>query len=854
MRLASVIILVVGIAPIHAQKPDVDFTRDVRPILAGKCFQCHGPDDKVRKAGLRLDTREGAIRKLDSGHSAIAPSDTSKSELIKRIGSQDPLDQMPPAKTGKPLSAIEIDVLKRWIAQGASYPMHWAYVKPATPPVPEPKDKNWPITPIDRFVLARLEKEGLKPNDLADPYTIIRRLSIDLTGLPPSITEADAFAKEHAVKPQAAYEALVDKLLAKKSYGERWASLWLDLARYADSQGFANDPDRTIWRYRDWVIQALNDNLPYDQFTTQQLAGDMLLKPTNSQLIATGFHRNTLTNTEGGTNSEEFRSAAIVDRVNTTFQVWLGTTIACAQCHNHKYDPFTQKEFFQVYAILNSCEDANGGNDAPTISVATVGNEEQYEKLSKQLADVKKDFDAETKKVDARQADWETGLKFKSAANDDHTVIPLFVTLRTYSWIVTAQAIKALPKDVSEIVKKPTKDRKPPEQQKLTAHHRGLQESWKKLDSELKLVEALVKGISTTTPILKEIKPRETRIQLRGNFLDTGEKVNAGLPTSITTPGTVALTRFDMAKWIVSPENPLTARVAVNRIWEELFGVGIVETSEDFGTQGELPSHPVLLDWLATEYIRLKWDTKALIKLIVRSAAYRQASQVSDEASKRDPFNRLLSRGPRVRLTAEAVRDQALFASGLLSTKMYGPPVQPPRPSFGLSAAFGGGTDWQPSPGEDKFRRAVYTKVRRNSPYPSLSTFDAPERTYCNIRRIRTNTPLQALVTLNDPVYIEADQALARRVLKDGGATNASKMTYAFRLVLTRPPTKTELKCLVELFEKAREKYQKDSTTAAAMATKPLGALPMGMNAVDAAAWTVVANVLLNLDETLAKR
>ena len=811
-------VLLLATSHLPAQAPNVDFTRDVRPILAGKCFQCHGPDDKVRKAGLRLDTRPGALK-------AITPGDIAKSEILRRVGSADLNVQMPPAKLGKKLSATEIDTLKRWIEQGAPYPPHWAYVKPSRPSVPDVKDKNWPLTPLDRFVHARLEKEGLKPQAMADPYTLIRRLSIDLTGLPPTIAEADAFVKEDAAKPQAAYEKLVDQFLAKKAYGERWASIWLDLARYADSQGFANDPDRTIWRYRDWVIEALNDNLPYDKFTIDQLAGDMLPSPTKAQLIATGFHRNTLTNTEGGTSPEEFRSAAVVDRATTTFQVWMGTTLACAQCHNHKYDPFSQKEFFQIYAILNNCEDANGGNDAPTIAVAFAGQEAVFEETTKKLADSRTQFDAQTKAVDAKQAEWEK----------------------------SADAGKQ-PKDIADILKIAADKRNPAQKTKLNLHYRNTDDSWKKLDAEIKAFEAKLKTISTTTPIMKEGKPRETHIQLRGNYLDKGDKVMPGLPEALPAAKDNAKNRLTLAKWLVSADNPLTARVAVNRLWEELFGTGIVETSEDFGTQGEPPSHPELLDYLATEYFRLGWDTKALIKLIVTSAVYRQSSHVSDDLAKSDPFNRLLARGPRVRLAAEAVRDQALFAGGLLSPKMYGPPVQPPRPSFGLSAAFGGSTDWQPSPGEDKYRRGVYTKVRRNSPYPSMTTFDAPERTYCNIRRLRTNTPLQALVTLNDPVYVEAAQALGRRVLKEGGDTDAAKIAYAFRLVLTRPPTEVEVKRLSDLFDKVHAKYQANATQATAMATKPLGALPMGMDAVDVAAWTVVANVLLNLDETLAKR
>lgn len=804
-----------------AQQTGVDFTRDVRPILTGKCFQCHGPDDKVRKANLRLDVRDGALK-------VISPGQGDKSELLRRVTSSEPDQQMPPAKLGKQLSATEIATMRRWIEAGAPYPTHWAYVKPIRPAIPETNDKNWPITPIDRFILARLEKQGLKPQPLAEPFAIIRRLSIDLTGLPPTIAEADQFAKEYAATPQAAYKALFDRLLAKKSFGERWAAVWLDLARYADSQGFANDPDRTIWRYRDWVIEAFNNNLPYDRFTIEQLAGDMLPQPTPSQLIATGFHRNTLTNTEGGTSPEEFRSAAVVDRVNTTAQVWLGATMACAQCHNHKYDPFSQKEYFQLYAIFNSCEDANTGNDAPTINVARVGNEEQFEKLNKDYTELKKEYDELTKKVDARQAEWEKTLKSTN-----------------------------LPKDLAAIAKKEPKDRKAAEKQKLANHHRGLDADWKKLDAEFQLMDSLMKGISTTAPILKEIKPRDTHIQLRGNYQDLGEKVAPGLPTALANSKSGSVDRLALANWLVSPENPLTARVAVNRLWEELFGIGIVETSEDFGTQGELPLHPELLDWLATEYIRLGWDTKAMIKLIVSSAAYRQSSQMQNAESgmrMEDPNNRLLSRGPRVRLSAETVRDQALFASGLLSSKMYGPPVQPPRPNFGLNAAFGGTTDWKTSDGEDKYRRAIYTKIRRNAPYPSMTTFDAPERTYCNIRRLRTNTPLQALVTLNDPVYVEAAQALARRVIKDGGDKDEARISYAFRLVLTRPPSEAEVKRLAELLNQAREGFKTDTVAATAMSTKPLGALPDGMNAVDAAAWTVIGNVLLNLDETLAKR
>jgi hypothetical protein len=824
-RLQLTALCLLTISPLQAaeQPPKIDYTRDVRPILAGKCFQCHGADDKVRKAGLRLDTRQGATKELKRGRVAIVPGNPAKSQLLTRVTSDDDGEVMPPANLGKRLSKEEIAVLKRWIEQGAPYAQHWAYLKPVRSPVPEVPDKSWPSNPIDNFIMARLEKEGLRPTPPADRHALVRRLSLDLTGLPPTIEDADRFVNDNSPD---AYDKIVDRLLASRAYGERWAQTWLDLARYADSQGYANDPDRTIWRYRDWVIQAYNDNLPFDRFTIEQLAGDLLSNPTTSQLIATGFHRNTLTNTEGGTSPEEFRSAAVVDRVNTTLQVWMGTTIACGQCHNHKYDPFSQKEYYQLYAILNNTEDNNSGNDAPTIPVVVPGEEKAFEELTAKLTVVRKKLDVETGKLDAGLNNWEK------------TVAPA-----------------SLPQDLAAILMTPADKRDKNAQEKLKAHYRSLSEEWKKLDTEVKTLDAKLKQVSATTPIFREIKSRETHIHIRGNYQDNGERVEPGLPAALPGPDEKGpINRLMLARWLVSPNNPLTARVAVNRLWEELFGIGLVETSEDFGTQGELPSHPELLDWLATEYMRLGWDTKKMLKLMVSSATYRQSSRVAGDLARRDPNNRLLARGPRVRLSAEAVRDQALFASGLLSLKMYGPPIQPPRPVFGLAAAFGGTTDWQTSNGEDKYRRALYIRWRRNMPYPSMTTFDAPERTYCNVRRLRTNTPLQALVTLNDPVQVEAAQALARRVVAQGGDSTKSRASYAFRLCLTRPPSDREAQRLVDLFDKTYKQFQNAQPQAEALATKPLGPAPKGMNVVDLAAWTVVANVLLNLDETLAKR
>jgi hypothetical protein len=821
-RRAATACLAAALAPMPAWAGAVDFNRDVRPILSGKCFQCHGPDDKARKAGLRLDRRDTATAANRKGRRPIVPGKPDDSELLRRV-TADEDEVMPPARVGKRLSGDEVALLRRWVEQGAAYAQHWAYVKPFRPLLPSVNDKSWPLTPVDVFLLARLEKEGLRPAPPADRYTLIRRLALDLTGLPPTLAEVDRFVADSS---PTAYEDLVDRLLASPRYGERWAHVWLDLARYADSQGYANDPDRTIWRWRDWVIEALNNNLPYDRFTVEQLAGDLLPKPTTAQLIATGFHRNTLTNTEGGTNPEEFRSAAVVDRVNTTLQVWMGVTIACAQCHNHKYDPFSQKEYYQLYSIFNNSQDANGGDDAPTIEAARFGQEQAAAQLSARLAGLRKKLDELTRKLDADRPQWEKTVDRKS-----------------------------LPKEIADIVVKPAAKRDKAQADKLAAHYRATSPGWKGLDAEVRALDARRKQLTTSTPVLREGPARPTHIHIRGNFLDKGEAVGPGLPAVFPQPPRgEPLNRLALARWLVSEDNPLTARVAVNRLWEELFGVGLVETSENFGAQGEPPFHPELLDFLAAEYVRLGWDTKKMLKLLVTSAAYRQSSQVSEALARHDPNNRLLARGPRVRLPAETIRDQALFVAGLLSPKMYGPPVQPPRPNFGLTAAFGGATDWTTSGGDDKYRRGLYVRWRRNAPYPSMTTFDAPERTVCNVRRLRTNTPLQALVTLNDPVYVEAAQALARRMLSRGGTCTAERAAYGFRLCLARPPRDDEVKRLVDLFEKTRRQFRTARDAATALATKPLGPAPTGMDVIELAGWTVVANVLLNLDETLAKR
>ncbi len=799
----------------------IDYARDVRPILSRNCFQCHGPDDQARKGDLRLDERASALGELPTGSRAIVPERPDASELMERVTTEDLSLAMPPPKAGKRLSEVEVATLRRWIEEGATYSKHWAYVRPVRRAIPAVSDRAWPVNEIDYFILAGLDRENLRPAPASDRGSLLRRVALDLTGLPPTIEEADRFI--HDTRPDA-YEHAVDRLLAKPSYGERWAAVWIDLARYADSQGYIHDPARTIWRWRDWLIEALNENLPYDRFTAEVLAGDLLPNPSPSQVIATGFHRNTTNNTEGGANPEEYRHASVVDRVNTTMQVWMGTTLGCAQCHSHKYDPFTQKEYYQLFAIFNATEDNN--SETPLLEIAHIGREDDRSRLAARLAESKTRLDEATRKVDLQREEWERAVERA-----------------------------ALPKEIGEIVALPADQRKKEQLDKLTSYHRSLDADWSSRQADATAVQIEFDKVTTTTLVMKEGPARATHVAIRGEFQNRGESVGPGVPAALhPVPAGEKLDRLGLARWIVDPENPLTARVAANRLWQEVFGVGIVETSEEFGSQGDPPSNPDLLDWLATEYVRVGWDTKQLLKRIVMSAAYCQSSHVSYELTSRDPFNRLVARGPRVRLPAETVRDQALFVAGLLSAKMYGPPVHPPQAINGLAAAFGASTDWETSRGEDRHRRALYTRWRRNLPYASMITFDAPERSVCSVRRIRTNTPLQALVTLNDQVYVEAAQALARRILADGGDTVSSRASYGFRLALTRLPTGEESQRLIILYESARAALAADPVKAGALATKPIGSLPEGMNTVDAAAWTAVANVLLNLDEFLAKR
>ena len=756
----------------------IDYARQIRPILSHSCFSCHGHDAEHREADLRLDTQSGATAARE-GSAALVPGDSQASLMFARITASDPDERMPPVDSGQQLTAAEIELLRNWIDQGAEYAVHWAFIPPQRPQPPQVSDKLWPVNPIDQFVLRRLEAEGLRPAQEADRHTLIRRLSFDLTGLPPTLEEVQSFVTDASPR---AYEALVERLLDSSHYGERWARVWMDLARYADTQGYEKDRARTVWPWRDWVVQAFNDDMPYDQFTVEQLAGDLLPESSEAQQLATVFHRHTMTNTEGGTDDEEFRVAAVKDRVDTTGLIWLGLSVGCAKCHSHKYDPISQTEYYRLFAFFNQTADADRHDDQPTRALPSPFYFRQHAELVAELAR-------------ERQRLAEATVNRQAAA----------------------QRIANL---------------------------------------ERQLADKIAAMQPPSVPVMEELAAadrRATHVLIKGNFLNPGAQVDVGVPQALhPLPPDATRNRLGVARWLMDRENPLTARVTVNRVWSRMFGVGLVETEEDFGTQGELPSHPLLLDWLATEFRDThRWSHKQLCKTIVMSATYRQSAAATPEMVRRDPRNRLLARGPRFRLEAEMIRDSALAASGLLSRKLYGPPVMPPQPDGIWKSVYNSGR-WVTSEGEDRYRRGLYTFAKRTSAYPAFLLLDAGSGEVCLPRRIRTNTATAALATLNDPVFTEAAQALARRVAAQESDVVA-RVRLAWRLVTGRSPQQTEAAQIVQLYEAQVDHYRQHPDAALQMATVPLGELPAGAVAADRAAWTVVASVLLNLDEVLTK-
>ncbi|MBO0859136.1 MAG: PSD1 domain-containing protein [Chloracidobacterium sp.] len=1006
-----------------AQTGRVDFRRDIEPILRSNCYHCHGADEASAK--LRLDEKEQAMKGGISGP-VIIPAKSGDSRLMKRILGEGDEPRMPLG--GAPLKTDQIELIRKWIDEGAEWPenpqsaviqtqgpqsanpRHWAFVAPSRPKLPVVKNRSWVRTPIDNFILAELEKKGIEPSPEADKTTLIRRLSLDLVGLPPTIEEIDQFTSD---PDPGAYNKLVNRLLDSPHYGERWGRWWLDAARYADTNGFEKDRQRSIWPYRDWVINALNKDMPFDQFTIKQLAGDLLPHPALDDRVATGFLRNSMLNQEGGVDPEQFRVEGIIDRVDAVGKAFLGLTINCAQCHNHKFDPISQTEYYRFFAFLNN-------DDEPAIEVPDKKIADKRGEILSKIARIEDDLVAGDADLPKRMAAWEDsvrntegditwtpikdgdifaafGVKFDRledgsfiAKGDNATTNNYIVKAKTNlkkitgvrvefltdpnlprggpgrapdgSFYFSEFSVEAAPIDKPEAVEKvqlakATADFELPgspaknvidgnlkthwssdagpvrrnqnrqfvfETQKSVEYDKGValtfQLAQKKddaIDTEQRqanigrfrisiteapnpkldplpasvrvilsipadqrskeqrrelfsfyrtidpaFVEANKKidelmrewpfGPTTLALSAREI-PRETRVFKRGDWKRLGDAVSPGVPAALHPfPKDAPPNRLGLAKWIVDRNNPLTARVIVNRIWQQYFGQGLVTTPEDFGSRCESPSHPELLDWLAVEFIESGWSIKHIHNLIVNSAVYRQSSKITPKLLEIDPYNRWLARAPRIRVESEIVRDVALAASGLLSKKIGGPSVFSPLPAGVMDLAYGG-FKWENATGDDRYRRGIYTFWKRTVPYPSMLVFDSPNGDFSCTRRVRSNTPLQALTTLNDTVFVEAAQALALRVWKDGGPDDRSKLIYAFRLCVSREPDQFETKKLLELLVDQQKYFEGNTAAAVYVTTMDLNKIPENIDLSKVAPWTMVARVLLNMDETITK-
>ena len=1015
---------VVALAGLAAAGPDrVDFNRQIRPILSDNCYACHGPDAEKRKAGLRLDLKAGALARLKSDNCAIVPGHPEKSALVERITAKDD-DLMPPEKSGKHLTTGQIELLKRWIREGAEWELHWSFIKPEPPPLPAVKNKRWVNNPIDQFILARLDKEKLKPAPEADKATLIRRVTFDLTGLPPTPEEVDAFLADR--KP-GGYERLVDRLLQSPRYGEHEARYWLDVARYGDTHGLHLDNERSMWPYRDWVVAAFNRNLSFDQFTIEQLAGDLLPNPTQEQKVASGYNRCNVSTSEGGAIDEEFYVRYAVDRTETTGVTWMGLTLGCAVCHDHKFDPISQREFYQLYAFFNNMnEKAMDGNallPPPTIKLLTPEQEIKMRELNAVIAPVEKQIAAEVAKITYKEPkakpapkerhdfvwvedDFPPGAKagntgaalqwvegeqvfsgkraitrtdpglaqdlFTNATSPlmvgnqdilfayvylDPTNMPQAIMLQFHrgewlhranwgdeevipfgdkgtakkflmgplpkagEWVrlevkaadldldtgamidgiaftqfggtvrwdqagiftktpqedrsgeslaawqrqESARPVSTLPADVKVAVKLQPNRRRPEDTKLLQDYY--IANVYKETRPIFDPLINQIAGVRQQRDDLENTFPstmisadrdevRETFVLKRGQYDQRGDMVQRGvlavlppLPPSATT------NRLDFARWLVSPDHPLTSRVTINRFWQQFFGTGIVKTAGDFGAQGEWPSHPELLDWLATEFMRSGWDVKHMIRLMVTSATYRQRSAVTPELAQKDPENRLHARGARFRLDAEEIRDNALFVSGLLIEKMGGRGVRPYQPP-GIWEAVGytasDTAKFEQDHGEALYRRSLYTFWKRTAPPPYLTTFDAPSREkYCT-RRERTDTPLQALVTMNDPAYVEAARHLGARMIQHDKDAKA-RLVFGFRLLTARPPSSAEMAILKKALAQYQTKYQKDAEAAKQLIAVGESPVNEQLNPSEFAAYTMVASLMLNLDETLNK-
>jgi hypothetical protein len=833
-------------------KGSVDFRRDVEPILHTRCYACHGPSMQMN--GLRFDLKEAALKGGYSGP-ALVPGKGAQSLLMQRVVSSKDGFKMPPA--GPALTPREIGILRGWIDQGALWPdepatataaqklsadekkAHWAFRPIRRPAEPVVRQPSWVRNPIDSFVLSRLEAEGISPSSEADARTLLRRLNLDLIGLPPAPQEVDAFLVDNGPD---AYERQVDRLLDSPQYGERWARQWLDLARYADSDGYEKDlPRPYAWRWRHWVIEALNRDMPFDQFTTAQIAGDLLLGNSVEGAVATGFHRNGLKNREAGVKREEARFEELIDRTNTLGTVWLGLTVGCAQCHDHKYDPISQREYYQLFAFLNGTEDATidaplPGEPGPYLQ-ALPG---VYQKRNAWLAEYR---------VPELQPTWETRL----CQAMDHPGESL-------DWDFQVTSMRAMLDGAEKLLRKEATSRTQREKDALTnyfirnpgpeiAKDKETSERFKELAKKLEELDRSFPRVSQAYALTESSAPVKTHLAVRGDYRRLGLEVE---PSTLAVlppfPQGSKPARLRLADWLVSRDNPLTARVAVNRAWQEFFGRGLVRTSEDFGTQGEKPTHPDLLDWLASEFVERGWSLKQLHKTIVMSATYRQSSQARPELKDRDPGNLLLSRQNRLRLSAELVRDAALQASGLLYPAVGGPSIRPPQPES-VSKLTYGNAKWEETQGKDRYRRGLYIHYQRTSPYPQLVNFDEPDANVAAAQRRRSNTPLQALNLLNDPVFMEAAQALAVRVLQQSSAGWDARLDTAFQLCLGRKPSRSERERLSRYFEEQRRLLETDGEAASVLAANPLSAIP----APEVSAWIGVGRVLMNLDEFITR-
>ena len=1014
--------LAINLVMVARSGSEVQFNRDIRPIFSENCFACHGPDEAKRMTPLRLDTRDGAFSATSSGLKAIEPGDPSKSELFLRVSSTDPARRMPLAAAGHgPLAETELELIRRWIEGGAQWQGHWAFLAPQLPEVPSVSYPGWPVNPIDSFVLRRLRNEGLEPSAPASKETLLRRVTLDLRGTPPGLAEVDAFLNDES---PAAYETVVDHLLASPGYGERMAIRWLDAARYADTNGYQTDAERAMWRWRDWVIDAFAANKPFDEFTVEQLAGDLLPGASLDQIVATGFNRNHRGNGEGGIVDAEYAVEYVVDRVDTTSTVWLGLTVGCARCHDHKYDPITQREYYELFAYFNNVPEKGKafkyGNSPPFIKAPTSEQNERLASMDAELARLRERHERLLSKRADEGGQWERDLagtladwfdtrdlaatfpsreagarlvehRFEGgdfADLGDQADFGFYDRFSVVGWIrpehpngaivsktgnVTPEddtqgnpgwglylkdgrlqvnlvnrwlddclrlesreridtgewhhvaftydgtrlatgvqiylngrpleldvirdemnqefkskeplrvgrglgldfrgrmrglaiygralsrdevAVAAVSRSAGQIAELPASDRTAAESRKLErAYENALgPEEVTELTAKIRDFESERQAYYDSVPtvmVMQEMAPRKKTYRLdRGAYDAPAEEVSPGVPSALSSedPGG----RLGFARWVVSRDNPLTARVMVNRIWQMLWGTGIVKTVEDFGSQGEWPTHPELLDWLAIEFMDSGWDLKALVKTIVMSAAYRQSSRLRPGLAERDPENRLFARGARLRLPAESVRDLSLSASGLLVDRIGGPSVRPYQPA-GLWTELAGGKDYTPGTGGDLYRKSLYTFWKRAVPPPSMMLFDSAGREACTVRSVRTNTPLQALNRMNDRSYIATSQALAARALQVAESGTAERLNHMFRLATARRPTAPETSVLNSGFHYHVDRFRSDPEAAEALLGEEHAEAPPDVSESEMAAYTMVASLVLNLDETITR-